>query len=163
MVKRSLVAMFSLALIVLLGHSAVSATEISVTDLEDVNSAIELVEAKGDLIKEEGFKGITPFLSVQVYSSSLGVNQYVKSNTSYSVKKGDAINITNLTWNPTGQQVQVGLIHATTGAQYWSGNFSGGSMSSGYISVPSTGNYYLAIGTPSTNTMNINVSGLFSF
>ena len=163
MLKRSLVTTFSLALVVFFGHSSASATEVLVANLEDENSVIELIEAKGDFIKEEALEEVTPFLSVQVSSPSLGANQYAKSNTSFYFTKGEAINITSVTWNPAGQKVQVGLIHASTGTQYWSGSFSGGSMSGGSLSVPSNGNYYLAVGTPSTNTTNINVSGLFSF
>ncbi|MFJ7732568.1 hypothetical protein ACIQXF_11795 [Lysinibacillus sp. NPDC097231] len=166
MLKKSMVTTFSLALMVTLGHNSASAMEVLVTDLEDENLVVELSEAKDNFIKEKAFEEITPFLSVQVSSSSLGVNQYAKSNIAYYIKKGEMVSIKSVTWNPTGQKVQVGLIHATTGAQYWSDSFSGGSITGGSFTLPLTasdGNYYLAIGTPSTNTTNINVSGLFDF
>lgn len=163
MSRKGLVAMLSLALLISFGHGSASAKEVSVTNLQDKNSVIELVEAKGNFIKEEALIEVTLFLSVQVSSSSLGANKYVRSNTPYNLKKGEIISINSVTWNPTGQKVQVGLIHATTGTQYWSSSFSGGSISGNSMSVASDGAYYLAIGTPSSNTTSINVSGLFSF
>lgn len=100
-----------------------------------------------------------------ISSSSLGANSYTKSSNTYYIKKGEIITINSCTWSPSGQKVQIGFVNATNGNQYWTSNYSGGSIASGSrVSMDGpAGEYYVAIGTPSTNNANINVTGQFKF
>ncbi|MBG0967243.1 hypothetical protein [Bacillus sp. SRB1LM] len=98
-------------------------------------------------------------------STSLGINSYAKSSNTFYINKGEVVTINSCTWNPSGQNIQIGFINAKTGTQYWTSNYSGGSISSGSrvsLGGPS-GEYYVAVGTPSTNNARVNVTSQFKF
>lgn len=98
-------------------------------------------------------------------SGSITPNGYRKTSSTYYIKPGsDKLKIKSLSWSPTGQNVQVGFINASTGTQYWTSNYSGGSAT-GYVltnNLPA-GEYYVAVGTPKSNTKSVNVVANFDW
>lgn len=164
MFKKSFVAMLGLALMFCLGLGSVSAMENSSSEFDDDNLVAEVVEESEYAVEEDSFGEIAPFASFNINHSSLGINKFVKSSSSYYIKKNEKVKINSVTWSPSGQKVQLGFINATTGKQYWTSTFSGGSKTGGTFSLGGpSGEYYIVIGTPSSNTKSINVNGSFDF
>lgn len=129
---------------------------------EEENNLV--AEFEENFIIEEQFDGITPFASLNISHSSLGSNKFVKSKSSYYFKKGEKVKINSVTWNPSGQKIRLGFVHASSGKKYWTNNFTGGSKVGGTFSLGGpNGEYYIAISTPSSNTKSINVNGSFGF
>ncbi|MFM9534086.1 hypothetical protein [Lysinibacillus sp. IITD104] len=96
----------------------------------------------------------------------MGVNKFVKSSNSYYIQSGGKVNITNITWSPSNQNIQIGLVNAATDTRYWSSERTGGSQIGGSIVLPETapsGQYYVAIRSVATNTTSISVYGQFNF
>lgn len=166
MFKKSIVAMLGLALMFWLGggHGSASAMDNTSSDFDDDNLVAEVVEEGNNAIEEDSFGEITPFASFNISHSKLGINKYVKSSSSYYIKKNEKVKINSVTWSPSGQRIQLGFVNATTGKQYWTGNYTGGSKTGGTFSLGGpSGEYYIAIRTPSSNTKTINVNGSFDF
>ena len=165
MFKKFFIAMFSLTLVIWLGHDSVGAMESPSSELENEILTVESVEESNFIIEEVSSKEVVPFLSFSISSSSLGVNEFIKSNQSYYLPKEGKVNITNVTWSPSNQKIQIGLINVATGTRYWSSERTDGSQIGGSIVLPSTapsGEYYVAIRSVSTNTTTISVYGQFN-
>lgn len=173
MFKKRLVAMLGIVLMFAMGLSSVSAMEksasgfdddSSVDIVDDNNQVADIVEEGNFSVEEESFGEITPFASFNISHSKLGINKYVKSKSSYYIKKGEKVKVNSVTWSPSGQKIQLGFVNATTGKKYWTNNYTGGSKTGGTFSLGGpSGEYYIAIRTPSSNTKTINVNGSFDF
>lgn len=164
MIKKNVVAIFSFIITFCFVYSPVGATEGLHFDIGDDNSIAVLAEKDNWAIEEESIEGILPAVVFSLGHSSLGVNKYIKSSYAYNIKRGEKVKIQSLTWRPTGQKVQLGFINANNGNQYWTNNYTGGSKNGGTFSLGGpSGSYYIAIGTPSTNSQAINIRGQFEF
>lgn len=94
MFKKFFIAMFSLTLVIWLGHDSVGAMESPSSELENEILTVESVEESNFIIEEVSSKEVVPFLSFSISSSSLGVNEFIKSNQSYYLPKEGKVNIT---------------------------------------------------------------------
>lgn len=97
MFKKIFIAMFSLILVIWISQDSVSAMENSLSNLENEILIAESVEESDFSIEEASIDGVTPLLSFNISSSSLGVNKFVKSSNSYYIQSGGKVNITNIT------------------------------------------------------------------
>ncbi|MDT3703261.1 MAG: M56 family metallopeptidase [Thermincola sp.] len=127
---------------------------------------LQLVESDVKLeVLENTSMDFSIMASFPISSSSLPPNSYTRSSSSYYINSGvDKLQF-SANWNPTGQQIQIGFVNASNSSiQYWTSAYSGGSAS-GTVSTSSvpSGEYYVAIGTPSSNTQNISVNGTFEW
>lgn len=164
MFKKRFVVMFGLALMFWMGHGSASAMENSSSDFDDDNLVADIVEEGDFAVEEDNFGEITPFASFNISHSKLGINKYVKSKSSYYIKKNEKVKINSVTWSPSGQKIQLGFVNASTGKKYWTKNYTGGNKTGGTFSLGGpSGEYYIAIRTPSSNTKTINVNGSFDF
>ncbi|WP_339280879.1 hypothetical protein [Lysinibacillus sp. FSL P2-0066] len=166
MFKKIFIAMFSLILMIWISQDSVSAMENSSSNLENEILIAESFVESDFSIEEASIDGVTPLLSFNISSSSLGVNKFVKSSNSYYIQSGGKVNITNITWSPSNQNIQIGLVNAATDTRYWSSERTGGSQIGGSIVLPETapsGQYYVAIRSVATNTTSISVYGQFNF
>lgn len=123
-------------------------------------------ETYGELeILEDTSPDFDIFASFSISSSSLGINKYVASVSTYYIDPGKDKLKYSVNWSPTGQDIQIGFVSANdTSVQYWTSNKSGGSAS-GTVGTSNltAGEYYVAIGTPDTNTRSVSVNGTFEW
>lgn len=167
MTKKSFIALMGATIIgttSLLGLGTSTANAMENTEQAQAvtiqESVAELIPTNFEktLVKNES---ITPFATTSL-SGSLKANQMKKTTSSYYLKAGEKVTIKSCTWSPSGQKIQLGFVNATNGKQYWTPNYSGGNITSGYtFSVAKAGEYHIAVGTPSTNTATVNVSAQF--
>ncbi|HFJ9465842.1 hypothetical protein NST86_32275 [Bacillus sp. FSL L8-0199] len=168
MFKKGLVTVIGAASILGIGASGVSADTIQ-TPSQPVIQAQELVAlpTSSEFNKVEAPNGsdLPSTRATFNISTSLGINTYAKSSATYYMNRGETVTVNSCTWSPSGQNVQIGFINAKTGTQYWTKNYSGGSISSGTkVSIDGpAGEYYVAVGTPSTNNARITVNSQFKF
>lgn len=107
---------------------------------------------------------ITPFANFPVTASNLKPGYHTKSSSYYYVTKGvDKLDY-GVSWSPTGNNILIGFVSRTDSSKQYAITIKSGIANGtlGTSNVPS-GDYYVYIGNPSSNSSNINGSGTFSW